>query len=247
MADAKLYLRAEDDKNSVQNALLEFEQLQINQNHKIGVLYCKSNQTTESEMLANETSSHFEEFLNFIGDKIVLKDFPSRKYDGLLDTKYSEDGTHSFYTEWNEVKIMYHVSTLLPLNKDKDSKFLRRIKHIFNDSTIIIFKEDDTSFSPLSIESQQTTNIFVVKYEGKDREGNTRYRLAVTCKQDVPSFKPTVFSPAIFLKNTEFREFLLTKLINAERVLLYTAYYEKKIIDFRRTALVKLVQQFERY
>jgi len=219
----------------------------LNQNHKIGILYCKANQTTEMEMLANETSAHFEEFLSFIGEKVILKDLPNKKYDGLLDTKYFEDGTYSYYTDWNGIKIMYHVSTLIPLNKDKDSKYLRRIKHIFNDATIIIFKEDDTSFSPLSIESQQTTNIFVVKYEGKDKDGNTRYRLAITCKQDVPSFKPTLFSPAVFSKNNEFREFLLTKIINAERVLLYTSFYEKKIIDFRRTALVKLVQQFERF
>ncbi len=40
--------------------------------------------------------------------------------------------------------------------------------------------------------------------------------MSVTARDDVPFFGPTLPSPAVFRKGPEFREFLLTKLINAE-------------------------------
>ena len=40
--------------------------------------------------------------------------------------------------------------------------------------------------------------------------------MSVTARDDVPFFGPTLPSPAVFKKGPEFKEFLLTKLINAE-------------------------------
>lgn len=40
--------------------------------------------------------------------------------------------------------------------------------------------------------------------------------MSVTARDDVPFFGPTLPSPSIFRKGPEFKEFLLTKLINAE-------------------------------
>lgn len=40
--------------------------------------------------------------------------------------------------------------------------------------------------------------------------------MAVTARVDVPFFGPTLPQPPIFRKGKEFKEFLLTKLINAE-------------------------------
>jgi RAP1 GTPase activating protein 1 len=43
-----------------------------------------------------------------------------------------------------------------------------------------------------------------------------RYKVSVTARDDVPFFGPTLPSPAVFKKGPDFKEFLLTKLINAE-------------------------------
>ena len=40
--------------------------------------------------------------------------------------------------------------------------------------------------------------------------------MSVAARNDVPFFGPTLPSPAVFKKGPELREFLLTKLINAE-------------------------------
>lgn len=38
----------------------------------------------------------------------------------------------------------------------------------------------------------------------------------MTARNDVPLFGPALPTPAVFLRGIEFKEFLLTKLVNAE-------------------------------
>lgn len=53
---------------------------------KIGVLFVKDGQNDENQMFSNvNTSPEFEEFLNFLGDRITLKGWTH--YTGGLDTK----------------------------------------------------------------------------------------------------------------------------------------------------------------
>lgn len=42
------------------------------------------------------------------------------------------------------------------------------------------------------------------------------YKVCVTARDDVPDFGPALPSPSIFKKDSEFKDFLLVKLINAE-------------------------------
>ena len=43
-----------------------------------------------------------------------------------------------------------------------------------------------------------------------------RYKVSVTARSDVPYFGPSVPSSAVFKKGPELKEFLLTKLLNAQ-------------------------------
>lgn len=43
-----------------------------------------------------------------------------------------------------------------------------------------------------------------------------RYKVSVTARDDVPFFGPTLPNPAVFRHGPEFKQFLLTKLVNAE-------------------------------
>lgn len=63
-----------------------FYVLQKSDSYKIGIMYCKSGQSTEEEMYNNEHSSTaFIEFLDLIGKRVRLKGF--EKYKGGLDNK----------------------------------------------------------------------------------------------------------------------------------------------------------------
>lgn len=43
-----------------------------------------------------------------------------------------------------------------------------------------------------------------------------RYKVSVTARDDVPFFGPTLPNPAVFRHGPDFKQFLLTKLVNAE-------------------------------
>ncbi|XP_039416699.1 rap1 GTPase-activating protein 1 isoform X13 [Corvus cornix cornix] len=67
-------------------------------------------------------------------------------------------------------------------------------------------------------------------------------QVSVTARDDVPFFGPPLPNPAIFKKSTEFREFLLVKLINAE----YSCYRAEKFAKLEeRTRSALLESLFE--
>jgi len=96
---------------------------------KVGVIYVKEGQYTEEEILDNNDSSPlFEEFLQLLGEKVRLKGFD--KYKGGLDTVHDLTGLYSVYTHWRGIEIMFHVSTLLPYEKNDPQKVSLTIQHI---------------------------------------------------------------------------------------------------------------------
>ncbi|PSN44994.1 hypothetical protein C0J52_25364, partial [Blattella germanica] len=118
------------------------------------------------------------------------------------------------YEVFKDREIIFHVSTLLPY-RDSDPQQLQRKRHIGNDIVAIVFQESNTPFSPDMIASH-FLHAFIVVQVLDPNSPNTRYKVSVTARDDVPFFGPTLPSPAVFKKGPEFKEFLLTKLINAE-------------------------------
>ena len=57
-------------------------------------------------MYNNENSSpHFEEFLDFLGTRVKLKGLDAFKYKGGLDTKGNTTGLYSIYTEHHSAQV----------------------------------------------------------------------------------------------------------------------------------------------
>ena len=97
------------------------------------------------------SSEAFDEFLTILGDKVRLKGFD--KYKGGLDTVHDLTGLYSVYTHWRSIEVMFHVSTLLPYEKNDPQK-LQRKRHVGNDIVCVVFLEaDNTRFSPSCIKS----------------------------------------------------------------------------------------------
>jgi len=123
---------------------------------------------------------------------------------------FKEDmtGTHSYFTNFKGVEIMFHVVTQLPF-RDQDEQQIDRKRHIGNDVLIIIFKEGNEPFDPTLITSR-FNHVFVV-IQKISNEPETTYKMAVASKQGVSSSTPALIDPPIFKKSEEFRDFLLTK------------------------------------
>ncbi|PKU44387.1 rap1 gtpase-activating protein 1-like isoform x6 [Limosa lapponica baueri] len=219
--------------------IVAFDEHVISNNFKFGVIYQKPGQTTEEEVFSNtEESLGFLEFLDFLGDKIQLRDF--RGFRGGLDVTRGQTGTESVYTNFRGKEIMFHVSTKLPFTEG-DSQQLQRKRHIGNDIVAIIFQDESTPFVPDMIASN-FLHAYVVVQLTPGATGDTFYKVSVTARDDVPFFGPPLPNPAIFRKSTEFREFLLAKLINAE----YSCYRAEKFAKLEeRTRSALLESLFE--
>ncbi|XP_023603134.1 LOW QUALITY PROTEIN: rap1 GTPase-activating protein 2-like [Myotis lucifugus] len=195
------------------------------------VLYPK---TLEEELFGNnEESPAFREFLDLLGDTITLQDF--KGFRGGLDVTHGQTGVESVYTIFRDREIMFHVSTKLPFTEG-DAQQLQRKRHIGNDIVAVIFQEENTPFVPDMIASNFLHAYIVVQAESPGTD-TPAYKVSVTAREDVPAFGPPLPSPPVFQKGPEFREFLLTKLTNAENACCKSDKFAK-LEDRTRAALL---------
>nr|CAD7605793.1 unnamed protein product [Timema genevievae] len=207
---------------------------------KFGILYQRFGQINEEELFSNmHTSAALDEFLALLGQKIHLKDH--KGYRGGLDIKHGHTGDDAVYEVFREREIMFHVSTLLPYT-DHDPQQLQRKRHIGNDIVAIVFQESNTPFSPDMIASH-FLHAYIVVQVLEPQTPNTRYKVSVTARDDVPFFGPTLPNPAVFKKGPELKEFLLTKLINAENACYKAEKFSKLELRTRTSLLQSLVDE----
>ncbi|KAL7406914.1 hypothetical protein ABVT39_000103 [Epinephelus coioides] len=162
------------------------------------------------------------------------------RFRGGLDVTHGQTGTESVYTNFHNKEIMFHVSTKLPYTEG-DSQQLQRKRHIGNDIVAIVFQEENTPFVPDMIQSNFLHAYVVVQVENACTD-NVTYKVSVTARDDVPFFGPALPDPAIFKKGPEFREFLFTKLINAEYAC-YKAEKFAKLEERTRSALLETLYE----
>ncbi|XP_049322475.1 rap1 GTPase-activating protein 2b isoform X1 [Astyanax mexicanus] len=193
--------------------IVSYDEHEVNNTFKFGVTYQKFGQTSEEELFGNsEETPAFTEFLQVLGDCVELQDF--KGFRGGLDVCHGQTGSQSVYTVFREQELMFHVSTKLPYTEG-DTQQLQRKRHIGNDIVAAVFQEEATPFVPDMIASNFLHAYILVQVENPCTE-NTTYKVSVTARDDVPQFGPPLPNPPVFKKGPEFRDFLLTKLINAE-------------------------------
>ncbi|KAK2897341.1 hypothetical protein Q8A73_013721 [Channa argus] len=219
--------------------IVTFDEHVISNNFKFGVIYHKFGQTSEEELFNNnEESPAFVEFLEFLGEKIELHNF--KGFRGGLDVTHGQTGTESVYCNYRNKEVMFHVSTKLPYTEG-DTQQLQRKRHIGNDIVAIVFQEENTPFVPDMIASN-FLHAYVVVQVVNPCSDNVLYKVSVTARDDVPFFGPALPNPAVFKKGPDFREFLFTKLINAEQAC-YKADKFAKLEERTRSALLETLYE----
>eukprot|EP00794_Sanderia_malayensis_P015070 gene15070-16625_t len=209
--------------------------------YKVGVFYQKHGQTTEEEYFGNVTHSRaMAEFLDCIGDRVRLEGF--KGYRGGLDVKYNQTGEYSYHTKFRNREFMFHISTLLP-HKSGDVQQVQRKRHIGNDIVAIVFQDENTPFCPTSVRSH-FLHVFIIVQVIDANTTNARYKVSVTARDGVPSFGPTLPNPAVFKKGAEFREFLMTKILNAELAACKSEKFSQLAERTRAMLLQQMVDDF---
>ncbi|CAI4233182.1 unnamed protein product [Auanema sp. JU1783] len=199
----------------IQKELVVLEDQEGSVNCKVGVIFALDDQISDAQMFGNEHgNNHFERFLKILGHRIELQDWGN--YRGGLDTTTNSTGRESVYTAFAGHEIMFHVSTMLPYSRENDQQIERK-RHVGNDIVNIVFESTDDpqhpSFSPTMMKSHFTHVFAVITYEAPTH----LWRLWVYSEESVPPFGPSIPNPNVFSDTAVFREFLLTKLINAEK------------------------------
>ncbi|KAM8870579.1 rap1 GTPase-activating protein 2 isoform 2-T2 [Spinachia spinachia] len=192
-----------------------FDEHRVSPNFKFGILYQKNGQLTEEDILCNtQESEEFKELLSILGETIQLQGFAG--FRGGLDVCHGQTGREAIFTSFHGREIMFHVATRLPFTEG-DPQQLQRKRHIGNDIVALVYQEGQTPFLSDVIKSHFLHCFLVVRRTpGPEDTGKTAYRVSVTAREDVPPFGPFLPDPPIFTDCSLLREFLLTKLINAE-------------------------------
>lgn len=85
-------------RNYILTIYLQYLQVFIKSELKVGVIFVKEEQYTEEQILDNnENSPLFDEFLTLLGDRVRLRGFD--KYKGGLDT------VHDLTGAWNDLQL----------------------------------------------------------------------------------------------------------------------------------------------
>lgn len=87
---------------------------------------------------------------------------------------------------------------------------MARKRHIGNDIVIIIFNEASQPYLA-SLIASQFNHVIIVVSPGIDEEGRTFYSLAVTAKEEVPTFYPPLPINGKFYSVTSIHDFILGK------------------------------------
>ncbi|XP_054004566.1 rap1 GTPase-activating protein 1 isoform X2 [Hylaeus anthracinus] len=209
---------------------------------KFGVLHQRAGQITEEQLFGNrQITPAFQEFLDLLGQRIDLKDH--KGYRGGLDTRHGQTGDSAVYEVFRGREVLFHVASLLPYSSG-DSQQLQRKRHIGNDIVAIIFQEEPTPFSPDMIASH-FLHAFIVVQVVDPCTSNTRYKVSITARNDVPWFGPALPAPAVFMRGVEFKEFLLTKLVNAENAAYKADKFSKLELRTRSALLESLTEDLQ--
>eukprot|EP01105_Mastigella_eilhardi_P011255 TRINITY_DN2604_c0_g1_i3.p1 TRINITY_DN2604_c0_g1~~TRINITY_DN2604_c0_g1_i3.p1 ORF type:complete len:450 (+),score=105.40 TRINITY_DN2604_c0_g1_i3:968-2317(+) len=221
--------------------------------HKFGVLYIGPNQKNEEDTIFGNQhgSALYDEFLDFLGDRIELKGWT--KFRGGLDVRDDTTGKHSVYTQFRDFEVMFHVCTLLPF-QECDRQKVERKRHIGNDVVVLVFKEQatpDDVFSPSVLTSHFNHCFFVVSPVATPPSDTASpaskaqmYTLSVVTKQAVSPFHPFLPKPpVVFWKTPQFHEFLLLKMINAERTAIVDSPEFRGLMTARSRTLTDVIQR----
>ncbi|XP_032515354.2 signal-induced proliferation-associated 1-like protein 2 [Danaus plexippus] len=235
-------LRLGITNGGAEEQLLRLDEQRVTRHYKVGVMYCKSGQSTEEEMYNNqEAGPAFVEFLQMLGQTVRLKDFD--KYKAGLDNKTDSTGLYSVYTTYQGCEIMFHVSTMLPYTPNNRQQLLRK-RHIGNDIVTIVFQEPGAApFTPRNIRSQ-FQHVFVVVRVIDPCTENTHYSIAVSRAKEVPLFGPPIKDGAVYPKGEAFTDLLLSKVINGENAAIQSPKFSTMATRTRQEYLKDLSKNY---
>ena len=188
------------NNEDMERAVQGFNRLFTVDGHKVGVIYIGENQTNEVEILANiQGSSDYTEFLSCLG---TLTKLQGAKFNTQgLDKEYDSDGKYTFCWRDRVTEIVFHVTTQMPTNLDRDPQCIGKKRHIGNDFVNIIFNNSGLPFRfdtfpsqfnyvNIVITPESRASFVATRFRSKMHAGDAFYKVQVMSKPGFPEISP---------------------------------------------------------
>ncbi|KAI0457873.1 hypothetical protein F5B21DRAFT_54557 [Xylaria acuta] len=198
------------NNETVDMAIRVFDRNSTLDGHKVGVIYIGENQVDEAEILANVSgSSDYVEFLNGLGTLTKLKG-ATFNLQGL-DRQYDTDGEYTFCWRDRVTELVFHVTTQMPTDLERDPRCTQKKRHIGNDFVNIIFNDSGFPFKFDTFPSEFNYVNIVITPESRASFVATRqrtpkdvedsfYKVQVMSKPGFPEISPASETKIVSLK-----------------------------------------------
>jgi Rap/ran-GAP len=131
--------------DTINRAISTFDRNPTVDGHRIGVIYIGENQSKENEILANSHGSPaYTEFVTQLGVLVRLKD--AKMNTQGLDRTIDEDGPFTYCWRDRSTEVVFHVTTMMPTDLERDPICMRKKSHIGNDFVNIIWNDSGADF-----------------------------------------------------------------------------------------------------
>jgi hypothetical protein len=177
--------------------------------HKVGVIYIGENQTQEVEILSNIMgSSDYTDFLSGLGTLTKLQDAKFNTQG--LDRSNNTDGEYAFCWRDRVTEIVFHVTTQMPTNLDRDPQCIGKKQHIGNDFVNIIFNNSGLPFKfdtfpsefnyvNIVITPESRASFVATRLRSQEHVENSFYKIQVMSKPGFPEISPAAETKIISL------------------------------------------------
>ncbi|KAF2161230.1 hypothetical protein M409DRAFT_28269 [Zasmidium cellare ATCC 36951] len=135
-----------EEDASVARAIHYFDFTPALDTHKAGIIYVGEEQTSEDEILLNQSGSpDYREFLEDMGSVRRLKGATFNTQG--LDRADDNDGAYTIVWNNEVTELVYHVTTLMPSDAHDDKQtVINKKRHIGNDYVNIVFNNSGRPF-----------------------------------------------------------------------------------------------------
>ncbi|KAK4631502.1 hypothetical protein CLAFUW4_03581 [Fulvia fulva] len=136
------------EEDAVDRAIKSFDRTSALDSHKAGIIFVGEEQTTEAEILLNQSGTpDYREFLEDMGSIRSLKG-ATWNAQGLDRSQDAVDG--EFTIVWNNevTELVYHITTYMPRDPGGDDQLtiINKKRHIGNDYVNIVFNNSGNDF-----------------------------------------------------------------------------------------------------
>lgn len=201
------------EEEAIDRAMRTFDRIPTVDGHKAGIIYIGEGQTQETEILANVSGSNdYVEFLNNVGTLTKLKGATFNAQG--LNRSIDEDGPYTFCWRDRVTEIVFHVTTQMPTNLERDPHCNLKKRHTGNNFVNIIFNDSGLPFKFDTFPSEfNYVNIVITPVSkatfmatrapsGESEEPHRQpfYRVQVMSKPGFPEISPASETKIVSLK-----------------------------------------------